>query len=99
METEKNIAKPHYGIALLERRKYRRFSVRLPIEYYQVDSPINQTVQALDASEGGLQILFPKQMEIGQNLHLKLFFSSGSELNTIEMLAQLVWMNTELRGW
>ncbi len=50
-------------------------------------SPINQTCQALDASEGGLQILFPEHMEIGQNLNLKLFFSSGSELNTIEMLA------------
>ena len=96
METEKNEAKPHYGIASLDRRRYRRFPVRLPIEYYRVDSPINQTAQALDASEGGLQIFFPEQMEIGQTLHLKLFFSSGSELNTIEMLAQLVWMNTEL---
>jgi hypothetical protein len=36
-------------------------------------SPIKQTGQALDASEGGLQILFPEQMEIGQNLNLKLF--------------------------
>jgi len=35
-------------------------------------------------------------MEIGQKLNLKLFFSSGSELNTIEMLAEVVWMNTEL---
>jgi c-di-GMP-binding flagellar brake protein YcgR len=96
METEKNKAKPRFGIALLERRKYRRFPVHLPVEYYRFDSPINQTAQALDASEGGLQILFPEQMEIGQNLHLKLFFPSDSELNTIEMLAQLVWMNTEL---
>jgi c-di-GMP-binding flagellar brake protein YcgR len=95
METAKNEPKPRYGIALLERRKYRRFPVRLPIEYYRVDSPISQTAQALDASEGGLQILFPEQMEIGQNLHLKLFFPSDSELNIIEMLVQLVWM-TEL---
>ena len=96
MKTEEKEAKPRYGIAVLERRKYRRFSVRLPIEYYRVDSPTNQTAQTLDASEGGLQILFSEQMEIGQNLNLKLFFSSGSELNTIEMLAEVVWMNTEL---
>jgi hypothetical protein len=89
-------AKPRYGIANLERRRYRRFPVRLPIEYYRADSPINQTGQALDASEGGLQTLFPEQMEIGQNLNLKLFFSSGTELNTIETLAEVVWINTQL---
>jgi c-di-GMP-binding flagellar brake protein YcgR len=35
-------------------------------------------------------------MEIGQNLNLKLFFSSGSELNIIETLAEVVWINTQL---
>jgi c-di-GMP-binding flagellar brake protein YcgR len=96
MKTEGKEPKFRYGIANLERRKYRRFSVRLPIEYYRTDSPTDQSGQALDASEGGLQILFPEQMEIGQNLNLKLFFSSGSELNTIETLAEVVWTNTQL---
>ena len=31
-----------------------------------------------------------------RTLKLKLFFSSGSELNAIEMLVQVVWMNTQL---
>ena len=93
MESREEETKPRYGIANIERRKYRRFPVRLPVEYYRADSPISQTGQALDASEGGLQILFPEQMEIGQNLKLKLFFSSGSELRAIEMLAEVVWMN------
>jgi c-di-GMP-binding flagellar brake protein YcgR len=93
---EEKEPKPRYGIANIERRKYHRFPVRLPIEYNRADSPINQTGQTLDASEGGLQILFPELMEIGQNLKLKLFFSSGSELNTIEMLAEVVWMNPQL---
>ena len=57
---------------------------------------MSQTGQTLDASEGGLQILFPEQMDIGQNLKLKLFFSSGPELNAIEMLVQVVWVNTQL---
>jgi c-di-GMP-binding flagellar brake protein YcgR len=96
MKTEEKEAKPRYGIANFERRTYRRFSIRLPIEYYRADSSINQNGQALDASEGGLQILFPEQMEIGQNLKLKLFFSSESKLNTVEMLVQVVWMNTQL---
>jgi c-di-GMP-binding flagellar brake protein YcgR len=89
-------AKPRYGIANFERRTYRRFPIRLPIEYYRADSPSNRPGQALDASEGGLQILFPEQVEIGQNLRLKLFFSSESQLNTIEMLVEVVWVNTQL---
>lgn len=96
MKDREEETKPRYGIANIERRKYRRFPIRLPVEYYRDDSPINQTGQALDAGEGGLQILFPEQMDIGQNLKLKLFFSSGSELNAIEMLVQVVWMNTQL---
>jgi len=96
MKTGEKGAKPRYGIAIFERRRYRRFTMRLPIEYYRAESSINQTGQALDASEGGLQIFFPEQMEIGQNLKLKLFFSSDSELNTIEMIVEVVWMNTQL---
>src|SRR4030042_4866032 len=96
MKTEDKGAKPPYGIAVFERRRYRRFTMRLPIEYYRADSSTTQTGQALDASEGGLQILFPEQIKIGQNLKLKLFFSSDAELNAIEMLVEVVWMNTQM---
>ncbi len=96
MGTEGKELKFRYGIAKLERRKYSRFQVHLPIEYYRVDLPNNHTGQALDASEGGLQILFPEEMEIGQNLKMKLFFSSDFGLNTIEMLVEVVWVNTQL---
>ena len=96
MENGEEEIKPRYGIANIERRKYRRFPIRLPVEYYRANSPMSQTGQTLDASEGGLQILFPEQMDIGQKLKLKLFFSSGPELNAIEMLVQVVWVNTQL---
>ena len=96
MKTEQKEVKPRYGIANFERRTYRRFPMRLPVEYYQADSSINQTGHALDASEGGLQILFPEQVEVGQNLKVKLFFSSESGLNTIEMVVEVVWINAQL---
>lgn len=88
--------KHRYGIANIERRKYRRFPIRLPVEYYRANSSISQAGQTLDASEGGLQILFPEQLDIGQKLKLKLFFSSAAGLNTIEMLVQVVWVITQL---
>src|SRR5512139_2299636 len=96
MKSEQKEVKPRYGIADFERRTYRRFPMRLPIEYYRANSPGNRTGHSLDASEGGLQILFPEQVEIGQNLRVKLYFSSDSGLNTIDMVVEVVWINTQL---
>ena len=100
METEEKVTKPRTGIVNFERRKYPRFSVDLPVEYYQINSSISQTGRALNASEGGLLIYFPEEMEIGQHLKMKLFFASGSELNTIETLVEVVWVDIHLdKDW
>src|SRR5512136_657722 len=96
MKTEPNEIKPRYEIADFERRTYRRFPMRLPIEYYRANSPTNRTGHSLDASEGGLQILFPEQVEVGQNLRVKVYYSSETGLNTIEMIVEVVWINTQL---
>jgi c-di-GMP-binding flagellar brake protein YcgR len=100
METEKKETKPRAGIVNLERRKYPRFSVNLPVEYYQTESSTNHTGRALDASEGGLLIYFPEPMEVGQHLKLKLFFSLKSGLGTVEVLVEVVWVDIHLsEGW
>jgi c-di-GMP-binding flagellar brake protein YcgR len=92
--------KTRVGIVNLERRNHPRFTIDLPIEYYQVNSSSSQTGRAVNASEGGLLIYLPEQIEIGQYLRLKLFFSSGPELNTIEMLVEVVWVDIHLgKGW
>jgi c-di-GMP-binding flagellar brake protein YcgR len=96
MNTEEKKAKIRYGVANLERRKSPRFPIRLAIEYSRANSPINQTGHTIDASEGGLQILLPEQMEVGQKLNMKLVVSSGSKLNSVEVLAEVVWINTQL---
>jgi c-di-GMP-binding flagellar brake protein YcgR len=96
METGEKKVKIRYGAADLERRRSPRFPIRLAIEYSRANSPINQTGQTIDASEGGLQILLPEQMEIGQKLNMKLFFSSGSKLSSFEVLAEVAWINTQL---
>ena len=54
------------GSPILKEEAYRRFSIRLPIEYYRADSPINQNGQALDASEGGLQIFFQNRWKLAK---------------------------------
>jgi len=88
--------KLHYGTVNFERRRYPRFHVDLPIEYYRVDSSIGHTGKALNISEGGLLLHFPEQMDIGQYVKLKLFLSSRVELNAVDVLAEVVWMDIHL---
>ena len=88
--------KPRYGTLNLERRKHPRFSVDLPIEYSRIDSPISHTGRGLNISEGGLLIYFPEKTDLSQYLRLKLFLPLGSELNTIEVLAEVAWTDIHL---
>jgi hypothetical protein len=92
-EEKEEKTKPRYGTVNLEKRKHPRFSVDLPIEYSQIDSPIGHTGRGLNISEGGLLIYFPEKMDLSQYLRLKLFLSLGSELSTIETLVEVVWMD------
>ncbi len=88
--------KPRIGIANIERRKYPRFSIDLPIEYRVIDSPVIHTGRALNASEGGLLVYLPEKMKVGQQLALKLFFHSGVQMNIIEMIGEVIWIDMHL---
>jgi len=61
-----------------------------------MESPLRQTGRALNASEGGLLIYFPERMEIGQQLRVKLYFSVDSDLESVECLVEVVWMDIHL---
>ncbi len=100
MTKEEKEPKSRYGTVGFERRRYPRLHIDLPIEYYRIDSSIGHSGKTLDISEGGFLLHFPEQMDIGQYIRLKLFFSLGSELNTIEVLAEVVWADIHLdKGW
>jgi len=79
-----------------EKRKYPRFNVDLPIKYSR-SSLFSKYARAVNASEGGLLLHLPEELEIGQQLTLKLFFPSSADSNIIEMIAQVVWMDVRLR--
>jgi hypothetical protein len=79
-----------------EKRKYPRFNVNLPIKYSRTNLFFKYG-QAINASEGGLLVSFAEKMNIGHHLALKLFFPSRSELNIIEAIVQVVWMDIHLR--
>lgn len=100
MEKEEKESKPRIGVVSFERRKYPRFNIDLPIEYYRIDSPIGSAGRARNISEGGLLIYFPERLEIGQHLKLKLFFTLGSDLHSMEVVGEVVWVDIHLgEGW
>jgi c-di-GMP-binding flagellar brake protein YcgR len=100
VEKEEKEIKPRVGIVNLERRGYSRFTVNLPIEYYPVDWSVSHGGRVTNLSEGGLLVYLREEVEIGRHLRLKLFFTSGDDLNTIEILAEVVWMDIHLgKDW
>jgi hypothetical protein len=68
----------------------------LPVKYSRTNLFFKYG-QAINASEGGLLVSFAEKVEIGQHLALKLFFPSRSELNIIEAIVQVVWMDIHMR--
>ncbi len=93
MEAPEKDTKSWIDIIDFENRSYRRFDIHLPVEYYQLKPSMTHTG---NISEGGLLIYFPEETDVSQCLRLKLFFPLGLELNTIEVLAEAVWMDNHL---
>jgi hypothetical protein len=93
MEAGEKDTKPRIGVIDFENRRHFRFNIHLPIEYYQIRSSITHTG---NISKGGLLIYFPAETDVSRYLKLKLFFSLGSELNTINAWAEVVWMDNHL---
>lgn len=88
---EKNLASVNS-----EKRKYPRFNVDLPIKYGRTNL-FFKYARAVNASQGGLLLRLPEEVEVGQNLALKLFFPFDSELNTIKASVRVVWMDIHMR--
>jgi hypothetical protein len=95
VKTEEKKIKPRYGTVNFEKRKHPRFSVDLPVEYSRADLFVEQG-RVINASEGGLLLYLPEQMGMGNHLRLKLFFTMGSELNAIETVVEVIWVDMPL---
>ena len=93
MEAGEIYTKPQIDVIDFENRTYPRIDIHLPIEYCLIKSSITHTG---NISESGLLIYFPEEMDVSQYLRLKLFFSLGSELDTVRMLGEVVWRDNHL---
>jgi len=93
---EKEKIEPRFGIPGFERRRYPRFSVDLPIEYYKINTRNSLNGRVLNASESGMMVNFPEMPEIDRYLITKLFFIFDLHINNIEIFAQVTWRDIHL---
>jgi c-di-GMP-binding flagellar brake protein YcgR len=98
MKSEEKGTTTRHGTANFEKRRYPRVNVDLPFEYDRGDSVVNHG-GTLNASEGGLLVYLPEKMEVGQILSLRLFFSSGFNVNSIKATVKVVWVDIHLENW
>jgi hypothetical protein len=78
-----------------ERRKHSRFLVELPVEYHRVNSSRIRPGHTINFSEDGLMVSASEQMEVGEKLEMKIYFSPGSGLVTIAASVKIAWADIE----
>jgi len=85
------------GVLAIEKRKYPRFSVELPLDYSRVNGKETYGGMVANASEGGLLVYLPERIEIGSLLKIEIFYVGGLELNTIKAVGKVVWADLAAR--
>ncbi len=84
------------GVVSIEKRRFPRFNVDLPMKYSELKARKKQGGIAHDASEGGLLVYLQEELPIGTKLKIEVFFSHGLRLTPIKAEAKIVW--ADIRG-
>ncbi len=95
-EIDKEDIEGKSGVVSIEKRRFPRFNVDLPIKYSEVKVRKKQGGIAHDASEGGLLVYLQEKFPIGTKLKIEVFFSHGFRLTPIRVEAEIVW--ADIRG-
>jgi PilZ domain len=75
-----------------EKRQHPRFSVKLPLDYWQTPELIQGGLVA-NICETGLLIYSVHKIQIGTKLAIRVYLSNDDSLDCIEGKARIVWMN------
>ena len=86
------------GILSIEKRKYPRYNVELPISYSRVDDKELLGGIVANASEGGILVYLPERMELGAVLKVEIFYLRDLELGAIQAIAKAVWSDLTIKG-
>jgi c-di-GMP-binding flagellar brake protein YcgR len=90
-------SKTKMGVLAIEKRRHPRFSIELPLDYARIDGKDTFGGMVANASEGGLLVYLPERIEIGALLKIEIFYVRGLELDTIKVVAKVVWSDLAAR--
>lgn len=80
-----------------EKRSYPRFLIDLPLEYREVDDPQLRGGVIVNASEGGFLIESGRDIPVGTELNVTVFFPERFQLANFTLVAEIVWKEPLLR--
>ena len=81
----------------VERRKHPRFLIELPIEYRRANDSGIRPGHTVNFSEDGFMVSVSEQIEISEQLEMKIYFSSESSLITIAAIVKIVWVDCKAK--
>ena len=93
MEKDKT-ASPQFPF---ERRNHPRFLVELPVEYRRANGSSFHPGHTINFSEDGFMVAVSEEMGIGEELEIKIYFSSGSSLISIAAIVEIAWVDMEAK--
>jgi len=98
MKKEEMEKDPRFGTVNFERRKHPRFSLDLPVEYWERDNSRSHPSRTGNVSEGGILLYLPEEIGIGKALRLRLFIDTGLDFIPIDALVEVVWRDLAFGG-
>jgi len=91
------------GVFGVERRRYPRISLELPLDCAYVNPVDDEEIYSgmtANVSEGGVLVYLPQAIGIGALLKTEILSIGGLELNTIKAIAKVVWSDLAANaGW
>jgi hypothetical protein len=73
-----------------ERRMYPRYSVKLPLEYWETHDAARGGLVA-NVSEAGALIYSIEEMNIGEVLKVRISFTMGCGFESFDAVAKIIW--------
>jgi hypothetical protein len=95
MKTEREATGPPFEAANFERREHPRFAVNLALEYWRAGESGTRVGCTGNISEGGSLLHLPEEMEVGQEIGLRLLVDPGFGFLSIEARAQVIWKSRD----
>jgi hypothetical protein len=75
----------------IERRKYPRMFINLPLEYREKDDACLRGGMVINAGEGGFLIESTRDIPVGTELSITVLFPKGYRLDDFKVVAKIVW--------